>query len=289
MNIFKAYIAGLTSLFSSKRLWLLLYVLNFLFALVIAFPLNSYLTSVFGNSLSLEQSFSHFDYTLFGDFLNEYGSGFMPILNQSVVVIGLFLLFSIFLMGGIINVLKHQDQPNSFAAFWWGCGYYFWRLFRLTIYFLLIHGGLLFLFFTIYKSMTNDLSIFKMETDMVMISAFKILAPIYAVLAAIAFMIHDYIKIHLLYNETILLFKPVGQSLWLTLRKFIPILLLYILNVLTLLAFCVAYWFARKNFVPVDFSTIAIIFGIGQAFIFIRIGLKIMNLGSIHDLYKRYQ
>ena len=96
MNFISAYTSGLKTIFSKGKLWLVLYALNFLFAVFLAYPLSNLLETKLGHTLAADILWERFDFAIANDFMNEYGDAFGVIMNQSVVGIGLYLLFSIF-------------------------------------------------------------------------------------------------------------------------------------------------------------------------------------------------
>ncbi|MEM6963397.1 MAG: hypothetical protein AAF573_01445, partial [Bacteroidota bacterium] len=116
-----------------------------------------------------------FDYAFVTDFMREYGGGMSVILNLSFGIIGLFFIFSIFWMGGILSVLKENSPTFSSQKFWQGSTIYFWRLVRLTFYFFLMHVVMLSIFALLFaKQGINPLVI---ESEIPIINRFKIFIP----------------------------------------------------------------------------------------------------------------
>jgi len=279
MNFIKAYTLGLKTIFSKGKLWLLLYALNFLFAIFLAYPLSGFLGTRLGHTLAADTLFERFDYAISNDFINEYGAAFGVILNQSVVGIGLYLLLSVFLVGGILNSLKVKEKTYSLATFWSGGGQYFWRMLRLTIYFLLMQIVVLVAFFMLFSTLTaGGLERFHNEGDI--IKRGLIILPLYLLVATIFFMIHDYAKIHVVATDKNLLFQPIRQAFGWVFKNFSQTFLLYLLNLLT---FGLLFFIYLK----LDGGTaIFAVFLIGQFFVLARIGTKLLNLASATELYQ---
>ena len=284
MKSLKAYLIGWSEVFRSWKLCLLLYVLNFLVAFISLIPLSSFLSQTVGQSLSLNRSLDKFDYAFLSDFFNAYGEGVLIILDQSIVLLILYFLVSIFLMGGIIYVIKNATESFRFSSFWKGCAAYFGRMFRLTIYFLLFHGALLSIFFMLFVA--NGISPFELESEAEMIHCLRLYAPIYVLFAVLLFMIQDYAKIHMVYSDKKIITVPILESFSLVFRNIPNFLLLYLLNIGTFLLLVYIYYTLNHVFQPNDMTTITIVFLLGQAFVLGRIVVKILNLASANHLYK---
>jgi len=65
MNFITAYTSGLRNIFGKGKLWLLLYALNFLFAILLAYPLSGSLGNKLGDTLAADKLFEKFDYIRF--------------------------------------------------------------------------------------------------------------------------------------------------------------------------------------------------------------------------------
>jgi len=281
-----AYAEGWKLVLGHFKMWGLFYVCNVLFALVAAYPLNGFLQSTIGDSLAIMDSLPGFDYTFVTGFLNQYGKGFSLILNQSFLVIGAFLLFSVFLSGGILEVFKRRKEDFAFAHFWSGCGKYFFRLLRLMIYFMVGQGTLLFLAWTCFKSLSGGLSPFVLETDRDWVNAFKIILPFYLFFASLFMMLHDYAKIHIIHQGKSLLFQPIFQAIKMVFQNFFSCIFLYLLNFATFLLFFGIYYIVRNLLNADTMTSILLIFVVGQFFILARIATKLLNLGSATVLYQ---
>lgn len=279
MNFITAYISGLKKIFSKGKLWLLLYALNFLFAIFLAFPLSGFLGEKLGTTLAADQLLEKFDFAIANDFINEYGDSLGVILNQSVLGIGLYLLLSVFLIGGILNVLMSDKEAYSLDDFWKGGGKYFWRMLRLTIYFLLVQIAIFGLFFTLFSILTSGgLERFHNEGEIVK-RGFYIL-PFYLFFSTVFFMIQDYAKIQIVAMDQSVIFRPILNTFRWVFNNFSQTFFLYLLNLLTFgLLFFIYFKLDGGN-------AILAIFFIGQFFIIARIGIKLLNLASAIVLYQ---
>ena len=281
MQATQAYLQGWKIVLQNKRMWAILFGFNFLLALIGTVPVSGYLQQSLGQSLAASKLLEGFNYTLVSDLLNQYGEGIALIMDQSQMLLLAFFLLSVFLMGGILVVFKHKTEFD-FARFWNGCFYYFWRLLRLTIYFLLIQGFILFIFGFIFLKATNGLFPFALESDKQVIVAFQWLAPFYLFIACMFFMIQDYAKIHIVEADRFLLTKPLLEVFRIVFKNFGRFALLYILNILTLLVFAGIYWGLSQ----IVEHYLLLVFIAGQLFILARIVLKLLNLSSATLLYQ---
>jgi len=279
-----AYLQGWKTTWNNKRLLGIWYVFTFCLALLTAIPFSGFLSKTIGNSLAANELLNEFNYTIISDFLNEYGKGLFPIFNQSIGMLLLFFVGAIFLMGGVLNVFKNQGIHYRAANFWEGSAKYFWRLLRLSIYFLLIHTALLLVFVLILFAQAEGFNPFKAQSEMVFINAIRYVGVIYLFFAVIVAMIHDYAKIHVIHQEIFLMTRPIVETLGLVFKNFIPFFFLFLLNLLTLALFVWLYTII-SNKIPNE--TIWLAFLIGQLFVLLRITLKLVNLAGAFYLYQQ--
>ena len=284
MAILKSYRSGWKKVWKNKRMWVLLYLLNFVFALLSAVPFSGFLSKSLGHTLATSNMLNGFDYTFISDLMREYGSGFSVVMNLSLGIILLFFIFSIFWMGGILSILKREENDYSFRKFWQGSAFYFWKLTRLTFYFTLFQIAILVIFIFIF--MQGGVSPFEVESEVTIIQTGMILLPLYLLVATIFFMIQDYAKMHILHQEEGLIFQSIIKAFGFVLKNFRKCFGLYLLNILTFLVFFGVYWILSNSFISDTTPTIALLFLIGQAFIFSRIAVKLLNLGSAMDLFQ---
>ena len=283
MSIFSAYMEGLKTTFRNGKLWLLLYGLNFLLALMLAYPLSGFLESKLSTTLPVDKLFNGFDYTIVNDILKKYGDALSVFSNISVLAAMLFLLFSVFAVGGILNVFLHHlptrqagNTSTKLSNFWNGAGKYFWRMLRLTFYFLIIHVLVAFIFINLYGALTAG-GFEKYDSEKYLWQVAYVILPIYLFFATIFFMIQDYAKIHIVSSDKKWITQPILDAFRFVFKNFGKTLLLYFLNLLTFLIVFFIYW---KINGPLGPNSISLAFILGQAFVIFRIGSKLLNLGS---------
>ncbi|MFT4666121.1 MAG: hypothetical protein ACI8YQ_004067 [Polaribacter sp.] len=284
MKITEAYIAGWKALLQHKKMWLGLYGIQLFVAFFAAIPFSGFLGRTVGHSLDLTNSLGRFDYTFLNDFLLNYGSGFKALLNQSTGFILLYFILMAFLMGGILTILKSWKQTESLSSFFLGSGHFFWRILRLSVYFLFFQGILITLFGFLFLKATNDMSLFELENEIIIINAVMVLLPIYLILSSILFLIHDLAKLFLVQEDKYWLtsiIRDAFKKVFKQLRIYYP---LYLLNILTFVFLTVIYVLVRGQVAPTSMGQVALVFVIGQLYLFFRMGLKVVNLGSLNEV-----
>ena len=287
MSIFQALYLGFKQVLKYRRLWLLLYLSTLGLALFVALPLKSYLEASLGHSLIVEDMVKGFDYTIMTDFLNNYGSGVSAIMQQSILVIILFLLLTIFMVGGILKTFFEQPAKYDRGIFWTNSAAYFIRMLMMTLVFLVIHALVLVFFLVIYFMVAKGFSPANLEDDTVIFTTWKWLLPLYILVSAFFFMWHDYAKIILIKNNHKSIFRSISQSFRFIRVHFRKTYSLYLLNIACLgLVFLISY-FVTDNQSTHNSTTVYIGFFLTQLFIIIRLGLRLLNWSSASILYKK--
>lgn len=287
MSIFQAFYLGFKQVLRYRRIWLLLYLSTLGLALFVALPLKSYLEASLGHSLIVEDMVKGFDYTVMTDFLNNYGSGVSVIMQQSILVILLFLLLTVFMVGGILKTFFEQPAKYDRGIFWTNNAAYFRRMLVMTLVFFVIHALVLVFFLLIYFMVAKGFSPANLEDDTVIFTTWKWLLPLYILVSAFFFMWHDYAKIILVKNNHKSIFRSISQSFRFIRTHFKKTYSLYLLNIACLgLVFLINY-FITDNQSTHNSTTIYIGFFLAQFFIIIRLGLRLLNWSSASILYKK--
>ena len=275
---------GITQFWQNKRILFVLYGAILGAALLIALPIKAYLESHAGHSLMVEDLVKGFDYTFLNDFMTNYGSGFAPIFQQSILIIGLFLIIMIFLIGGILSI--YQQQPNKWDSqlFWGKSAVYFWKMFRLSIYFVIIHFLVIGLFGFFYYLAIQG---FSLKDDTVIFTTWKWLLPLYIIVSAFFFMWHDYTKIMVINHQNRWLYTSTIQAFRFILKNFKTVYLLFLLNIgLLFLVYGINYFFT--SFLKTGQNApFYIAFLISQFFLLARLSVKLINWSSASILYKK--
>ena len=284
MKIISAYIAGWKILFQHKKIWLLLYLVQLIVAGMATIPFADYIEKTVGRSLDIKESMGRFDYTFFNDFLTNYGSGFEVLLMMWLGFIALYFVIGIFLTGGVLRMVEDERHHLSLSEFISGAGHFFWRLLRLSFYFLLLQGLLLAVMGFIFLQKTNYLNPFELESEVIIIKAAALLLPIYLLLAILLFMIHDLVKLHLLRQDASWLHYLIRDGFKTSIKNFFSFFPLYLLNIIFFLLWSVLYYYLNYLLSPTTLGQVFFFFFLGQVYLFIRVGMKVINLGSMNVL-----
>jgi hypothetical protein len=286
MILFKALRKGIQQTWQYQPMVLFLYLLTFLLAVFVAYPLKSLLESTVGHSMMISDLIKGFDYTFLNDFKNAYGAGFLPIINQSITVLVLYLLLFIFVTGGILATFIQQPPKYNRSIFWGQSAEFFWRTLRLTFYFIIIHSLVFAIFAFIFYTSSNGLSPFTLENEGTIAFNFKFVAPAYVLVAAFFFMWQDYTKVFLVDQDKAWVFQSLWPAFKFIIKNFRKTYGLYLLN-LALWVSIIGINYSISTLIEFK-SSAAILpsFLISQIFVLFRLSLKLINISSANALYQ---
>lgn len=266
-----AYLSGIKDSLSAWKIWGTLYAINFLFTLIIIAPLAQYLEKKIGNSLLVEKWADGFNYTVMHDFLANYEVSIFAFTELTLVIGVIYLFFSIFTSGGVIEVFHKSEKGRNFRNFWSGSAYYFWRMLRITIYFLLIHSAVIGLFTFIFWQLAPE----SPDSELQYINLLKIILPFYLISAFLVAMWQDFTKIIAVERDENLLFGSFKSSSAFVFQKLGRVSLFYLLNLLTLGLFYLLYRCGSLHLTGMN-----AVFFFGQILVIGRIGIKIWNVAG---------
>ncbi|MEZ4885689.1 MAG: hypothetical protein R3E32_13230 [Chitinophagales bacterium] len=279
MNTISAYIQGLFNTLSKFRIVGILYGCNLLFGLVIALPLHSVLKDSIGQSFEIQKIITGFDNTVFTDFMNAHGDLLQPLLSQFQWLSVLYILLFVFLNGGIIHVLTGKPK------FWEGSALYFWRFFRLSLLFFLLHLLTAMLVFGIlYFIVSHGFDLFNSEIPIYWSIVFAIV--LYLFLASIVSALSDYAKIRMVTHESQSAIQAMLHAFGTVFRNFRQTYGLYFFNICIIGLLYFLYWTLHSNVSTSSFFVIAFIIFVQQVLMLLRLGAKVVNLSSALEVYR---
>jgi hypothetical protein len=112
------------------------YVVNLLLGIVAALPVAATFSEILNHSLEAGRLAKGFDLGAFFGLLMQPEVTLSTFVPGSFFVSFLYLVFTIFLTGGLLADYRH-DQRLSFGVFLDACGTFFWRFVRLLLFLLL--------------------------------------------------------------------------------------------------------------------------------------------------------
>ena len=279
MNLLSAYIQGLFNTLSKFKMVVLLYFCNLLFGLVIALPLHTVLKDSIGRSFEIQKIINGFDNTVFTDFMNAHGELLQPLLSQFQWLAVFYLVLFIFLNGGIIHTLLGR------MGFWEACAKYFWRFFRLSLLFLLLHlltAGIV--FGILLLIVRNGFDLFGSEIPIYWSIVTAIV--VYLFLASIVSALSDYAKIRMVSNDRRSAIQAMLHSFGTVFPNFRKTYGLYLFNLLIIAVLYLFYWTLNSNITTSNFFLIFFIILVQQLLILLRVGAKVVNLASAMEVYR---
>lgn len=274
MRVLENYVKGVREATSRPKMVLLLWFFNFLFGFFIFYLLYNRLSEALSQSTISEGMLSKVNYYFVFEFLTYHGQALHAIRNAALVLIGGYILVSIFLLGGILHSLVETQKTSFLQRFFQGCGKFFWRFLRLFVYSLIL--WLAFVVFMLILSLV--LSAFTGKGANEQLSFYLFLVELAISLFFIFFinMIQDYARIRIVTEDSRYVFRSLFQSIGFIFKRLGGTLSLYYLFVLTGLALIGVYWLL-KSILPFSSAVaILIMFLVYQIFIFSQGWMKIV-------------
>lgn len=284
MNFLVGYFVGIWNTVRRARMWLLLYFITLVFAVLLAIPFFDVMDQSIGNSMELPKLLSGYDHTVVDDFLHIHGQKLGAVFGQFKGFTLFFVLLYIFLTGGILQTYDLLSEKFSGQRFWSGCTNNFWRVFRVFLLFFVIQILVaLLVYYPLGEFFGKGFDGVKDERTFYKVGAFAV--GIHILIASFFGMISDYTKVRLIKKNEYSVFKEAWQSTKFVVRHFFKTYPLYLLNLLTFVGLVALYVFLGHRIGMVSKTTIVIMLVIQQLFVFLRIGTKLMNLASISAMY----
>lgn len=259
-----------------------IYLVNALLGLLILLPSYATLKSEAGPSMAFSQLLDGFDSTVYSDFMAASMKAVSPLLSVGRWLGALWLVLSVFFTGGILQQFS-QAQPFELSTFLAHCTPYFGRFFRLlgvTLLFLLVSlliplliGGLI--GGALFESVTErELFFVGLVTGLVAVG-----------FGTLVLCIGDYARVWLFREAGNSAFRAFGKAGRFVLshpgKTYGPYALLMLLG-----TGLFGLYFLLDDLIGLqNWPTIFLMFLVQQAFIALRIFLKVWNLGTVLTVY----
>ena len=134
--LLNAFIQGWKTGIDSWRVGLIVYVIQFLLAMMLGVLVASELIAPINNSLELKKLLHGYDHTVISDLANVHGD-FMRILTGGLPwLVLIWMIFSIFINGGLLFTIERKEP--SWDIFWAGGARYFVPFLQMGLFFLII-------------------------------------------------------------------------------------------------------------------------------------------------------
>jgi hypothetical protein len=280
--ILSAYKLGLINAWKEKKLIGLMYVVNLVFAYLLALPISMMFNRALMNTTAAEKLLKSYDFPLLVNIISDFSSGLN--VSQLIFTYGLFyIILNTFLAGGILN-LFHKEQNFRITNFFVGASLYFKRFMRLFaisllfIIFILLMGSVIqFIFGKLSSSADTELWPVVLTTIVwIFIGMMLILIN----------MLFDYAKIIAVVNDFYDMKETTKNALMfvmMSMRKTVFLFLLYVFTALIL--FCI-YWII-KSIIPISNTAgVIIFFLLTQIYMIFKIWLRVSIFNGQFIFYK---
>ena len=227
MSLFKLFAAGLALTFRKRRLVLRLWVVNFLFAVLVAAPAAFLLIGHSAHSLSAAAVLKKLDVHWLTDLSVRYLDAAPAYAGLLVLAVGLYMLLAVFLNGGIIGCLARPESRPTLADFFHDCGLNFWPFFRLLLLSIPVYLLALALFFPLLRVLLEALQR-RAATEWPVLIAGNIRILSLVLLLGLVSMFFDYVKIGLATGGRRSVLKESGLTLKFLWRRFFRAWALYL-------------------------------------------------------------
>ena len=265
MRVLKIYRNGVREATSRPKMVLLLWFFNFLFGFFIFYLLYNRLSEALSQSTISEGMLSKMNYHFVFEFLTYHGQALSTIRNAALVLIGVYILVSIFLLGGILHSLVETQKTSFLPRFFQGCAKFFGRFFRLFVYSLILWFAFvvfMFILSLVVSALTGKGANEQLTFYLLLVEAAIALFSIFFIN-----MIQGYARIRIVTEDSRHVFRSLLQSIEFVFKRLGGTLSLYYLFVLTGLALIVVYWLLKSVLPFSSAVAILIMFLVYQIFI----------------------
>jgi hypothetical protein len=124
---------------SGKRQWriaAIVYAVQLCLVLTLGMQVYEVLKASIGHSLEINKLLLHYDHTVIADFLKVHGASITPLIGQLRWLLLVWLLFSVFLNGGMLVCATTMEKPSG-RDFWTAGATYFFPFLKISLLFLL--------------------------------------------------------------------------------------------------------------------------------------------------------
>ena len=282
ISIFSAISLGLKDVYKSKKLVLVFFLIQFLFAYFMTKPISQLLTKAFSTSTLSDVVLNRFDLRYFSTMFREFGQG-VNLFGFIMPLIILYLLISIFLTAGAYWFFYTKSEFHL-SEYFVKCGNYFGRFLKLFLF-----SGLFYLICLIIFSLVGGIFDFLTKdtiTEVWPVILFFVNIGITVILIAMVLMVFDYAKILLIDESATGIVSAVFEAFKFFMMNFfktIGIFLIYIILGVVLFA---VFNSLESLIVTNTFIMIALYFILTQTYVFLRQYLRLALYDTLIVYYQ---
>lgn len=269
------------------RVGLYLWLANFLFSLLILTPFYFILTKNFSRSLLADQLARGVDFLWLGDVIYKAKDSYYIFLAWLIVPGIFFLLFSVFLNGGIIGRVASQEQGISLSDFLADCEKYFFRFLRV---FLLSSVVYIVVFGFLFKIISLPLKLWEKnastEWPLLISSNLKLLLLV--LIFSMIRMFFDYVKVRMVVEDSRKSLRATLLNLSFVGKRFFKAWFLYLLVGLITFILGIGYLAVYQPLPKAGFL-LFLAFIWQQAYLFSRMWAKVLFFSTEYYFFSFYR
>lgn len=312
MRVTHSFLHGLGRVLKSPALMVWVYLASLAVALPLASVVRGRIATHVGGSLVEQNLRNGFDLDWFGEYEQEasgLAATFGPVVIGHMALVenlerlldgellradrtllaagGLFLIFWAFLVGGILDRYAHPGEPHSRARLFGHGGEFFWRMFRLLILSVL-------LYLAIFRFIVNPLHDFvedatrDVTTERTVIFWTALVYLLTGLLLFLTSMALDYAKIAVVVEKRRSSVLAFLRGLGFVFRHPGKAFGLYALLVAVAAVVMLVYGVLAPGAGQSNWATLLTAFAIGQAYLLVRILVKLWFLSSQTILFQSW-
>ncbi len=280
MNAIKSYIAAWKDIAKYRYPIIFLFLANIIFTFIVTSPFTLFFKKkhLFSDALDI---YDGYDISAVMEFVNNYGQVIQPFNVLFVQIVLAYFIFGIFTNSGVIYAVISQNRVIALRSFWNGGLNYFWKILRLSIYYLLGIGVVIFLIIQLLFLL--GINILEVQDDRELTN--KFLLGIFLGFFIISFFstVKQYAKVFIAIDKKPLIGAAIFKSSKFIVKNFVPTMFLYLINIGSVILFFTAYFLIKNS---LNVNAWVILFIVSQALILFKIIARIIHLDSTYQLYK---
>ena len=211
-----------------RYLILFLFSANFVISSILVAPFASYFKSKFGNSIALEK-YDGYDLYAIGEFLNNYGEGFQPLSILIIIFAIGYFIFAVFANAGVLYAVISNNKIISLRPAATGAVNYFWKILRLSVYYLL---AIVLILILVWKALlVAGINVLDVKDDLEIIRKMKWGVATAFILFALCSMMKQYAKVFIAIDKKPIISASILKSSKFVFRYILSTIPLYLLNI----------------------------------------------------------
>lgn len=114
---------------------LIVYFVQAAMAFILGMQIFEVMNASIGQSLEVAKLLKDYDHTVWSDFLKVHGASVTPLIGQLRWILPVWLVFSVFLNGGLMSGVAGKQEGSESMRFWLGASRYFFSFLKISVFF----------------------------------------------------------------------------------------------------------------------------------------------------------